>query len=311
MADTPPILILAGPTAAGKTELAIRLAQQEQAEIISADSRQIYQRTDIGTGKPTAQELQAVRHHLVSAVPPETVMTADRYAGMAEACLEQIAQRGKKVLLVGGTGLWIRAFMDGLSPLPPADPDLRAALKARVQVQGSASLHAELQKYDPETASKLAPADAVRIIRALEIWLQTGCKASELRRQPTLQVGRRAVWVGITRPRAELYRRAEARIQAWIQSGWREEVRELLDQGISPEAPAMKAIGYSHLVQFLQNGCTWEKMMEWIARDTRRYIKRQETWFKAESRMYWVDASQNENSTLQAVAMLWRNHGVS
>jgi len=295
-----PVLVVVGPTSAGKTELAMRLAEPLGGEIVSADSRQIYQGLDVGTGKPSAEQLQRVPHHLVSSEPPGRVMTAALFAEQADAACREITARGQRVLLVGGTGLWIRAFMDGLAPTSPPDPGVRAQLAARMQAEGRDALHAELARVDPETAARLHPADWIRVIRALEIYHTSGRPASAW---PKIAgPARPGVWLGVTRPRAELYARAEARIDEWLAAGWVQEVETLLAGGLAPETPAMQALGYSHLVRYVRGEWPLARAVELIKRDTRRYIKRQLTWFLADSRIRWTDASGGLDAALDSLA---------
>lgn len=303
-AETPPgpggIIVVAGPTSAGKTELAVRLAEAIGGEIISADSRQIYRGLEIGAGKPDPEQLRRVPHHLISAAPPQQVVTAADFAARAEAARRDIAVRGKAVLLVGGTGLWIRAFMDGLADTPPPDRELRSRLAARAEAEGAESLHRELQAVDPTAAARLHPADRVRIIRALEIYSLSGRRPSELPK--TARPPRPGLWLGAIRPRAELYARAEARIDAWLEAGWAGEVKSLLASGLTPETPAMQALGYAHLARCARGECTQAQAVEWIKRDTRRYIKRQLTWFLAEPRIHWIEVS-GEDAAAEARRM--------
>ncbi len=295
------MIILAGPTAAGKTALAIKLAESLNGEIISADSRQIYQGLDIGTGKPDSEELKRVRHHLVSVVSPEKSVSAGDFSRMAEKAFQEIINHGKTCLLVGGTGLWIRAFIDGLTPAPPADPEVRALLTEKAVRHGKQALYQELKKADPVTAARLHPSDQVRIIRALEIFILTGERPSERKHRIPVSVSRPACWLGIIRPREELYARAEQRIDFWIASGWREETDRLLKQGVPAEAPAMQAIGYSHWVKHLSGIYSYDQTVDLIKRDSRRYIKRQLTWFRAEKRLSWVDVSKNEREVMREI----------
>jgi len=298
-------LVVAGPTAAGKTEFATALAARCGAEIISADSRQIYQKLDIGTGKPTNEQLRQAPHALVSSVPPDQAVTAENFAHMADDAAAAIRGRGKAVMVVGGTGLWIRAFIDGLAPVPAADPVVRQALQEELHALGAPALHGRLAEVDPESAAIINHRDAIRIVRALEIYMQTGRPASALRKEASHRPVIPALWIGVERPREILYQRAQDRIRQWLQAGWLEEVRNLLAEGYSPEAPALQAIGYSHLVRHLREGIAWDQTVEWIQRDTRRYIKRQLTWFKAEKRMCWLDLVQGLDQALDtASAML-------
>lgn len=286
-----PVIAIVGPTSSGKTEFSINLADTLKGEIIISDSRQIYQNLDLGTGKPTPSQMTKIRHHLVSISRPEQAVSAEDYANLALSALSEIQAREKTCLVVGGTGLWIRAFLDGLSPVPAADPALRKQLIQQAEAEGNEALLRQLREADPETAEKLSASDRLRIVRALEIYLQTGEKPSVIRKKKPQRPPIQARWIGMDVPRAELYRRSEKRIDEWISQGWLEEVKQLLNSGVSPHAPAMQAIGYSHLVKHLQGEFDLTRAIELIKRDTRHYIKRQLTWFKADKRVEWVDPS--------------------
>jgi tRNA dimethylallyltransferase len=292
------VVVIAGPTAAGKTPLAVRLAEECNAEIISADSRQIYRSLNLGTGKPSPEELARVPQHLISRVPLSQTVTAADFAALAESVRREITARGRRCLLVGGTGLWIRAFIDGLAPTPPPDPDLRAHLQARAKTEGRERLYLELQAADPVTAARLHPSDLVRVIRALEIYRLSGIRPSEIKNKAGRELP--SVWLGLQLPRADLYARAEARIEAWLRAGWLEEVRALLDSGLAWDVPALQALGYSHLARHLRGEWPLARAVDLIKRDTRRYIKRQLTWFRAEPRLHWLDASAGEAAALSA-----------
>jgi tRNA dimethylallyltransferase len=298
-----PLMVLAGPTGAGKTALGVRLAEWLHGEIISADSRQIYRDFNLGTGKPSPQECARVRHHLVSAVSPRSRVTAAEYACLAGNVLKDLEKRRLPVLVIGGTGLWIRALVDGLAPTPPSDPGLRAQIEQRGREQGPQALYSQLQSLDAARAACLSPGDSFRIIRALEIIELTGKTASAVLHQQAENV-RFAWWLGISRPRAELYARAEKRIDGWLAEGWLEEVRQLLQQGLEPGCPAFQALGYLHLVQHLQGFTALDQTVELIKRDTRRYIKRQLTWFMADPRITWFDASDEEKAFVSLQAYL-------
>ncbi len=283
------VVVLGGPSAAGKTEVALLLAKDLDAEIISADSRQIYRGLDLGTGKPTPAERRRVRHHLLSACPLGRAVTAADFARLAEAAYRDIARRGRRCLVVGGTGLWIKAFVDGLTPGPPPNPQLRERLQERARREGRGSLHRELERLDPATAGRLHPSDQVRVIRALEI-LHAGLPPSRLRRRAG--TGRRpACLIALFRSREELYARAERRVEAWLSAGWLDQVEALRKAARRWRLPALRAIGFDHLLQVLEGGLGRDRAAELIRRDTRRYIKRQLTWFRADPRWHWVDAS--------------------
>jgi tRNA dimethylallyltransferase len=298
-----PLVVLAGPTGAGKTALAVRLAETFGGEILSADSRQIYRDFNLGTGKPSPGECARVKHHLISTASPRSVVTAAEFARLGRGVLDSLEARGLQAWVVGGTGLWIRALVDGLAPTPPADMSLRAAWAAQARELGPAALHAQLERLDPAAAGRLPIGDVKRVIRALEIIRLTGQPASAVTSRPP-ENGRPALWLGLTRSRADLYARAEKRVDAWLAAGWLEEVRGLQAQGLEPECPAFQALGYAHLVRHLQGALAWDRAVALIKQDTRRYIKRQLTWFSSNPRITWFDASDEARAFLALQAWL-------
>jgi tRNA dimethylallyltransferase len=302
-----PLIVVVGPTAVGKTAFAVQLAKRFSSEIISADSRQIYRGFDLGTGKPTPAEMACVPHYLVSMASPRKAVTAARFARLAELAVQKIVAKQKNAWVVGGTGLWIRALVDGLAPTPPGDPEIRAQLQQHAREAGKEALHRELQAVDPVTAGRLHPSDLLRVIRALEIFRISGQAVSHMTAQAKPEPWP-AFWLGLFRPRDEMYARAEARIEQCLQQGWLEEVRQLLHAGLEPSCPAFQALGYAHLVKYVQGETTWPRTVELIKRDTRRYIKRQLTWFRANPRITWLDVS-NETQAIREAEIWLREKG--
>ncbi|MCC6553261.1 MAG: tRNA (adenosine(37)-N6)-dimethylallyltransferase MiaA [Polyangiaceae bacterium] len=238
------LLVVVGPTASGKTELAIRLAERFGGEIVSADSVQIYRELDIGSGKPTAEERARAVHHLVDALDPLDAIDAQRYAELAEAAIAGVRARGRVPIVCGGTFLWIKALVWGLSPGPPADERIRARHRAIAEAEGRAALHARLAAVDPASAARLAPNDLVRVSRALETFELTGRPQSAWHAEHGFRSLRHAArFIGVQRERADLDRRIEARVDAWLAAGWEDEVRRLLAQGYG-QARAMGSVGY-------------------------------------------------------------------
>jgi tRNA dimethylallyltransferase len=287
-----PLLAIVGPTGVGKTRLAVALAAEWPIEVVSVDSRQVYRRMDVGTGKPTAAERRAVRHHLVDIVEPDEPYDAARFARDAAAAIEDIATRGHWPVLVGGTGLYYRALLRGLLPRPAADRGLRARLRAEAEAGGLPELHRRLADLDPGTAARVHPRDAVRVTRALEVVLQTGGPIGQSGpgswSEPPAAARYRAVTVGLTMERPALYAVLDARVERMLQEGLVEEVRTLLDTGVAPELPAMQGIGYRHLVPVVRRGTALPGAVGAMKRDTRRYAKRQWTWFGREPGLVWV-----------------------
>lgn len=282
-----PLLVIVGPTASGKSGLALRLAQEHSAEIISADSVQVYRGLDIGSAKPTPQERALVRHHLIDVADPDEPFDAARFRELAAQAAADIASRGHKAIVAGGTGLYVRALLGGLFPSPPKDAELRRALQLEARRLGREALWERLSRLDPESARRIHPRDLVRVVRALEVVQLSGRPISEL------QAGHgfaerpyRHLKLGLKLERAELYRRIEERVEAMLAAGWLEEVRALVSRW-GPGAHALKSLGYRHLVAHLEGRLSLEEARALTMRDTRRYAKRQLVWFRAEPDIEW------------------------
>jgi len=285
-----PLLVICGPTASGKTGLALSLAEQFPVEILSADSRQVYRRLDIGTAKPTAEELSRVRHHLIDLVEPEQPFSVADFVDLANAAIADIAARGQWPLLVGGTGLYIQALTAGLAETPPADPQLRAALEAEAREHGLDRLYRRLQKIDPPTAARLSPNDQVRIVRALEVEALSGCRMSDFQaRHAFADHPFRLLKLGLLQEREHLYRRIEQRVDAMFAAGLVDEVRTLLASGCPADVKGLKTIGYQEVMAYLRGDCDLPTAIELVKRNSRRYAKRQMTWFRRDSSIIWVD----------------------
>ncbi|KAB2952416.1 MAG: tRNA (adenosine(37)-N6)-dimethylallyltransferase MiaA [Thermoanaerobaculia bacterium] len=286
------ILALVGPTAVGKSALALAVAERSGGEIVNADALQVYRGLDIGTAKPTPEERARVPHHLVDVLDPGERYSAGRFAELAREALAGIAARGRPALVVGGSGLYLRALLGGIAPMPPVDPAVRARLLERHRHEGLAPLRAELERIDPVTAARLAPRDAQRTLRALEVALSSGRPLSAwLASAPfSREAVPGVIRVGLTLPRAVLYDQVAARVGSMVARGWLDEVRALLASGVGPEAPAFQAIGYSQWVRHLAGEYELEEATRRIVLATRRYAKRQETWFRREPGIEWHDA---------------------
>ncbi|MDH3997604.1 MAG: tRNA (adenosine(37)-N6)-dimethylallyltransferase MiaA [Desulfuromonadales bacterium] len=291
--DTQPSLpIICGPTAVGKTSVAIELAEYFGAEIISADSRQVYRLMDVGTAKATAQEQGRVKHHLLDVVWPDQEFNASTFTQQAKAAFEQIQSQGKRPFLVGGTGLYIKALTEGLLQAPGADPKVRQQLKDRAAIEGSAALHQELQGVDPECAAKLHPNDLIRVSRALEVFHQTGKPLSLFQKEHAFgDSPYRTLKIGLTLERETLYTRIDRRAEMMFDSGLLDEAQGLLDAGYSPELKALKTIGYRQAFALLRDEMTHQEAVEDLKRATRRYAKQQLTWFRGDKSIIWVDSS--------------------
>lgn len=285
--------ILTGPTASGKTSLSIRLAKEFDCEIVCMDSMQIYRRMDIGTAKPTADEMEGIPHHMIDVADPDEAFSVARYQEMAEACIADIHARGKRALLVGGTGLYLRALRQPMIMGDVAGDDLiRAELEAiAVDAEGKQRLHDMLEEVDPATAARLHLNDVRRVVRALEVFRLTGKPFSQ-QEQP-LQESRFQYRVAtLTMDRALLYGRIEKRVDLMVQQGLVGEVRKLLESGVPADCQAMKAIGYKEIVPFLRGDADWATTEYLLKLNTRHYAKRQLTWMRREEDVLWVDALQ-------------------
>lgn len=295
--DGDPVLVVVGPTATGKTAVGLALAEALGGEIINADALQIYRGFDIGTAKPSAEELARAPHHLIDILDPEEPFSAGEFTRRARIAIEDIRSRGRRPILVGGTGLYIRALLEGIHELPDIDPEVRQTVRRRFEAEGAPALHRELQGLDPETAARLPPGDSQRIQRALEVVLSSGVPLSEWIRRPSSNpLPLRAQRIGLTLERAILYDRIACRIEDMVERGWVAEVRGLLHRGIQPEAPAFQAIGYRQIVRHVMGDWSLEQALEDTVRASRRYAKRQMTWFRKERDVQWFEALDLEHT---------------
>jgi len=285
------LFAIVGPTAVGKTALAIELAQRFDGEIISADSRQIYRRMDIGTAKPTRQEQSRAPHHLIDIVAPDEPYTLADYQAQAYAAIDGILARGKQPFLVGGTGLYVRAVVEGLRiPRVPPNEELRAQLA----LEDGAALYERLRALDPDAATRIDPRNVRRTIRALEVCLTTGAKFSELGRAspPPYPVTQ----VGLTLPRPELYARIDARVEQMVADGLVAEVETLAALGYGCKLPSMSGLGYREIGAYLRGEVSLDEAVANIKRNTRDFVRRQYAWFRLrDERIRWFEGTQVEN----------------
>jgi tRNA dimethylallyltransferase len=295
------LLAIVGPTASGKTSLGIELAEALGGEVISADSRQIYRYMDIGTAKATPEERARVPHHLVDIVEPDQVLTLAEYQALAYRTIADIVARGKLPMLVGGTGQYVSAVLEGWRiPEVPPQPALRAELEAEAARSGSESLHARLATLDPDAASRIDHRNVRRVIRALEVCIATGQPIRVLQRKepPPYAVTR----IGVTRPRPVLYERIDRRVDAMIEAGLVDEVRRLVEAGYGWDLPAMSGLGYRQLGQYFAGEVTLDEAVALIKRGTRRFTQQQYNWFRLDDpRIRWVDPGTMD----PAVALEW------
>ncbi len=292
--DKPSLVIILGPTAAGKTDLAVRLAERFDGEIVNADSMQVYRGMDIGTAKPSLELRSRIPHHLIDIVAPDVNFSAADFRREASHAITDITSRGKRVFIAGGTGLYLKALLLGLVDSPSGAGMLRRELEERARKDGNEALLAELARIDPVTAERLHPHDLVRIIRALEVYYLTGRPISRERSGHGFSGDFfRTLKIGLTMERRELYERINLRVDEMFAAGLVEEVRGLLARGFTPDLKAMRAIGYSQICAHLGGAYPLDEAARLIKRDTRRYAKRQMTWFNADKEIYWVEYSDN------------------
>jgi tRNA dimethylallyltransferase len=282
------IIVICGPTDSGKSNLALRLAKDINAEIINADSQQVYQGLDIGTAKPSDAEQAGIPHHLIDCALPGDNFSAALFATAADKAIRDIAARGKKVIVVGGTGLYIRALIHGLVDSPSGDADIRAELLQEAADKGAAALYDELRQVDAEAAAHIHPNNLVRVVRALEVFRLTGAPLSRFQLQHGFRESRyHALLIALDTERSELYRRIDHRVDRMVEAGLVNEVRDLLAAGIAPDAKAMQAIGYKETVAHLAGHHDLNETIRLIKRNTRHYAKRQLTWFRADPAIQW------------------------
>ncbi len=304
-ARKPPVLVLIGPTAVGKTALSLELAERLGAEIVSADSRLFYRGMDIGTAKPTPEERARVPHHLIDVADPDQVLSLADFQNRARRAIAGIQQRGRLPMLVGGTGQYVRAVTEGWQiPRQQANSDLRAALEVWAEEIGAQGLHDRLASLDPEAAARIDYRNLRRTVRALEVTLTTGRPFSTQRRKGPTPYD--LLQVGLTRPRAELYARIDARIEAMIAAGLVSEVQGLLAAGYDPNLPAFSAIGYREVLACLQGELSLDEAIAQIKRHTRIFVRRQANWFKPDDRqIHWFEMGPETLVQVEQVVRVW------
>ena len=312
------IACIVGPTACGKTALALRVAARCGAEIVSADSVQVYRGLDIGSAKPTERERRAAPHHLIDCVEPENeAFSVSQYRDLADAAIGDIAGRGRFPLVVGGSGLYVNALVYPLKFAVPSDRAVRAALEQDYPPEDTARAWTRLRQVDPATADRLHPNDRKRIIRALEVYRLSGRPLSSFGNDFSGTAGRPmrydALMIGLTMERALLYERIDARVDRMMEAGLLEEARALAQRGLSRRLPALQSLGYRQLLDYLDGACTLPQAVAAIKQETRRFAKRQLSWFRRDGRIRWYDASALPEAELaDAVAkkiINWKERG--
>jgi tRNA dimethylallyltransferase len=301
----PPLLVILGPTAVGKTEIAIRLAESLGGEIVSADSRLFYRGMDAGTAKPSIAERARVPHHLIDVADPDETWSLVLFQQEARRAIQEIHARGRLPFLVGGTGQYIRAVTEGWqAPAAQPDPRLRGVLETWAAQIGPLGLHERLAQLDPPAGEQIEARNLRRTVRALEVILSTGRRFSAQRRRG--ETPYRLLTLGLNRPRPELYARIDARIEAMFAAGWVDEVRGLLAQGYSPELPSLSAIGYPQVIDYLQGKSTYAEAVMLIKRLTRQFVRRQANWFKEnDPQIHWFPAGERTLEAMEGVIRGW------
>jgi len=290
-----PLVVILGPTAVGKSRVAVQVAKHFGTEVLTADSRQVYRGMNLGTDKPSADDRQGVPHCLIDLANPNEAFNAGSYRRAALVEIERLYTATQLPLVVGGTGLYIRALVHGLCPAPQADPSLRAELQKLSEEQGRDRLYAELVKADPDAAARVHPNDESKIIRALEVQRLTGVPISAAHRQHGFhEAPFTALLIGLQRSTEALYRRIEERIDWQLAHGMVKETQALLDRGYDRQLGAMKGLGYRHVAAHMAGECDEMEMVRLFKRDTRRFAKRQMTWFRKEPGIHWMSIEQDE-----------------
>ena len=283
-----PIICLAGPTASGKTALAVELAKEFDGEVVSCDSMQVYRRMDIGTAKPTKEEMQGIPHHMIDVASPEEDYSVSRYCAQAAPIVEDIVARGKTAIIAGGTGLYMDSLIRGNDFAPFPSTGVRQRLEAQADAEGLEAMADWLRSVDPEAAERIH--DRKRLLRALEVYLETGETITEHnRRTQAIPPRFTPVWLGLDfEDRQQLYDRIDLRVTKMLELGLLEEIRELLASGVPEKATAMQAIGYKEFVDALASRETLEAAADQVRQSSRRYAKRQLTWFRRNKAMHWL-----------------------
>jgi tRNA dimethylallyltransferase len=283
------LIVIVGPTAVGKTSLAAFLCKEFGGEVISADSRQVYRYMDIGTGKPGKRIREEIPHHLIDVVDPDEDFTVADFKREAEKAISFVTQRGALPFLVGGCGLYVRAVLDGLFPFSKADKSLRNTLLEQADERGKEYLYEKLLEVDPKSASRINVNDLRRVIRALEVFYKSGLPISYHQERHTQKNKYHLLMIGLNLERKKLYERIDRRVDRMIQDGFVEEVQWLLSMGYKENLVSMEGLGYKHMIQFLRGKMKFDEAVSTLKRDTRRYAKRQLTWFRKDRRIKWFE----------------------
>ncbi len=306
--DPKRILVLVGPTAVGKTSLALQLAAELNGEIVSADSMQIYRGMDIGTSKPTPEERRRVAHHLIDVVDPDESFHAVQFKKEADRAIEDIQARGKTAMIVGGTGLYVKGLLHGLFEDPSVEKFDKWEEKLNYYKSLGENPHKTLESLDPAAAQRIHPNDHVRARRALEVFLRTGKSITDLQKEHGFQQDRyQALTIGLTMDRERLFERINARVDEMVRAGLLEEVRALMARGHSPDLPSMRSLGYRHLTKVIAGETEMSEAVRLFKRDTRRYAKRQYTWFNNQENVEWLAAPFRAERIIETIRAFLRS----
>lgn len=304
----PPVVVLVGPTGVGKTEISISLAQNLNAQIISADSRQIYRYMDVGTAKPSQADRQRVPHHLIDIIDPDEKYSAGHFGLAARAILNHV---DSKFMIVGGSGLYIKAIIEGLTQAAPKDEHVRKIIRVEIEEEGLGAVYRKLANVDPDGAARISPKDAKRIERALEVYRITGIPLSRWHAVDRTEVIP-SIWIGLSCERNELYRRIESRIDRMLENeAVIEETRRLLTMGYTADLISMEGLGYRDIVAYLADKMSREEMIRRFKQDSRHYAKRQLTWFRKEKKIHWIDTTRWIPDRIVQSAMTFISNHVS
>jgi len=305
-----PLIILVGPTGVGKSELALSLALKYRMEIVSADSLQVYRYLDIGTAKPPLEDRKKVKHHLIDIVNPDEEFSAVQFMEMAREVIDSLIRQRRSVLVVGGTGLYIKALTRGIFKGPGADETLRRKIREDAKKQGNEYLYQKLKAVDPESASRIHPNDIYRIIRALEVYELTQKPMSSFQASHAFRESPyRSVKIGIERERKELYQRIEKRVDGMIEHSLVEEVKGILEKGYHPELKPLQSLGYRQVIACLNGAFDLDEAIRLIKRDTKQYAKRQLTWFKADPEVEWFTLPKDAEKIEERIKNATDNDG--
>lgn len=287
------IIVIVGPTAVGKSKVAIELAERFDGEIVNADSMQVYRYMDIGTAKPSAVDRERVSHHLIDIRNPDEDFDAARFQEEASKAIVEIVDKGKLPIVVGGTGLYIKALTEGIFDAPGSDKELREKLRKEAEDFGMSVLYNKLFEVDPESAGRIGPRNTHRLIRALEVFYLTGISISQYQKGHAFSDRPYDTFkIGLTKERETLYKDIDDRIENMVKAGLVDEVRRIIEMGYSPGSKAMNALGYSHICRYLKGEYDLEEAVRLIKRDTRHYAKRQMTWFRKDAGINWCDVNK-------------------